>query len=95
MQKTGNLVNQEKKLVVPDNQKMRLILHLAKKEMNMDHKNAIGDLEKMEDLIETDKIAEMNKRKTQQIENIKNIEKRLDENIKTVTMNQKIKTVRH
>ena len=31
----------------------------------MDHKNAIGDLEKMEDLIETDKIAEMTKRKTQ------------------------------
>ena len=52
-------------MVVPDNQKMRLILHLAKKEMCMDHKNAIGDLEKMEDLIETDKITDMTKRKTQ------------------------------
>jgi|LauGreDrversion4_2_1035121.scaffolds.fasta_scaffold206077_1 hypothetical protein len=43
---------------------MRLILHLAKKEMSMDHKNAIGDLDKMEDLIESDKMIEMNNRKT-------------------------------
>ena len=41
---------------------MRLILHLAKKEMSMDHKN--GDLDKMEDLIESDKMIEMNNRKT-------------------------------
>jgi hypothetical protein len=34
---------------------MRMILHLAKKEMSMDHKNTIGDLEKMEDLIEAEK----------------------------------------
>jgi len=40
---------------VPYNNKMRMILHLAKKEMSMDHKNAIGDLEKMEDLIEAEK----------------------------------------
>ncbi len=43
---------------------MRLILHLAKKELSMDHKNAIGDLDKMEDLIESDKMIEMNNRKT-------------------------------
>lgn len=43
---------------------MRLILHLAKKELSMDHKNAIGDLDKMEDLIENDKMIEMNNRKT-------------------------------
>lgn len=47
----------------------------------MDHKNAIGDLDKMEDLIENDKMIEMNNRKTKQIGNIQNIEKRLDENI--------------
>jgi hypothetical protein len=57
-------VNKEKKLVVPDNHKMRVILHLAKKEMSMDHKNAIGDLDKMEDLIESDKMIDMDKRKT-------------------------------
>jgi hypothetical protein len=39
---------------------MRLILHLAKKEMSMDHKNAIGDLEKMEDLLENDKLTDIN-----------------------------------
>lgn len=88
IQKTGNLVNKEKNLVVPNNHKMRLILDLAKKELSMDHQNEIGDLDKIEDLIESDKMIDLNNRKTQQIfGNMKNIEKRLDENIKTVTMN--------
>ena len=63
----------------------------------MDHKNAIGDLDKIEDLIESDKLDDIQKRKTQPIVsgNIQKIEKNLDENIKTVTMNQKIPTVRY
>lgn len=43
---------------------MRLILHLAKKELSMDHKNAIGDLDQMEELVDSNRIQEMHKRKT-------------------------------
>lgn len=75
-----------------------MILHLAKKEMSMDHKNAIGDLEKMEDLIEAEKpYLEMthNKRNIAVKKNIEQLEKKLDSSIKTVILNDKVRPVRH
>lgn len=41
-----------------------MILHLAKKELSMDHKNAIGDLDQMEELSDPKYISEIVKRKT-------------------------------